>query len=116
MNTALAQIQEEIAKLEERLRLLRAAEEALQRLENKDGKLGGKISPNSPSDNPPVKGLAAAIRGFLKEKGPMTKADLDKALSNEKWSLPKAGISGALQAMRVKGVVARSKAGKWTLK
>jgi hypothetical protein len=115
MTTALAQIQEEIAKLEERLKLLRTAEAALQALEAKVEK---SVYENNPYlfNNKPTKGLAAAIRTLLTDKGSMTKADIDKALSEAEWFLGKGSVSGALQAMKVRGVVARTKAGKWTVK
>jgi hypothetical protein len=125
MNTALAQIQEEIVKLEARLKLLHAAETALLELDMVPGpvekgkpvfmtyKESDKLS--IPETVPP-KGLAPAIRDLLGKEGPMTKAGIDKALSKEEWSLAKGAVSGSLQSMKVRGAVARTKAGKWTVK
>ena len=121
MNTALAQIQEEIKTLETRLELLRTAETALLVLAGAPVEKGVPVPHSNPQDliaedKTPAKGLAAAIRVLLAGRGLMTKADIDKALSEEKWSLGKGSVSGALQAMKVRGVVARTKAGKWTVK
>jgi len=108
----LSEITEEIAALERRLELLRAAQSALQALEPKIEK--GMPLPY-PEDKPRATGISATIRGLISDKGPMTKADIDKALS-DRYSLGKGSVSGALQAMKVRGVVARTRAGKWTVK
>jgi hypothetical protein len=162
MTTPLAQIQEEIATLEERLRLLRVAETALQELGQ--GTLGEQVKardfrlepiekgrpvpwtdadadsvsimppihgltrgttvkglPGGPhvitetTEDPPAKGIAAAIRGLLAESGPMIKPDIERRLAAD-FRLGKGTISGALQSMKVRGVVARTKGGKWTVK
>jgi hypothetical protein len=108
----LAEITTEIAALEGRLELLRAAQEALLALEPPIEK--GTPLPY-PEDKPRATGISGAIRGLISNKGPMTKADIDKALS-DRYSLGKGSVSGALQAMKVRGVVARTKTGKWTVK
>ena len=108
----LAEITAEITALERRLELLRAAQMALQALELKIEK--GMPLPY-PEDKPRATGISAAIRGLISDKGPMTKADIDRALS-DRYNLGKGSISGALQAMKVRGVVARTKTGKWTVK
>lgn len=112
MNTALAQIQEEISRIEERLKLLRTAETALLELEPKPKwpEAASYIRPERPA-----KGIAAAIRELIIRMGPMSKADLDSHLSGS-YKLGKGTISGALQAMKVRGVVSRTKAGKWAVK
>jgi hypothetical protein len=105
----LAEITEEIAALERRLELLRAAQTALQALAT------------APSEATKARmaeratGISAAIRDLITDKGPMTKADIDKALS-DRYSLGKGSVSGALQAMKVRGIVVRTRAGKWTVK
>jgi len=125
----LEEITAEIAALEKRLELLRAAEAALIALGCSAPPIDGlknlaETIANSKwlepvtylkSEGPP-KSLAAAIRELLAKEGPMTKAGIDKALSKEEWSLGKGSVSGALQAMKVRGTVARTKTGKWTLK
>ncbi len=112
MSTALAQIQKEIAALEKRLNLLRTAETALE-------SLGGKISPNQGDGNllepNHAKGIAPTIRDLLRENGPMSKESIDAGLSG-RFKLGKGTVSSALQAMKARGAITRSKTGKWTLK
>jgi hypothetical protein len=129
MTTALEQIQQEIVQLEARLKLLRTAETALLELnmvppvsmtykESDRLSLPEKWRPAAEYiHETPAKGLAAAIRSLLAEAGPKTKADIDKALSEDfSMRLGKGSVSGALQAMKVRGIVTRTKAGKWTVK
>jgi hypothetical protein len=117
----LAEITEEIAALEKRLELLHTAETALKALEGSTNPARVLVDiADWKEDKPRATGISAAIRGLISEKGPMTKADIDKALSNrsDPTSLyrGKGSVSGALQAMKVRGVVARTKAGKWIVK
>jgi len=117
----LAEITAEIAALEKRLELLRAAQTALQALEDSANPARVLVDIEDwKEDKPRATGISAAIRDLIADKGPMTKAAIDEALNHrsDPTSLyrGKGSVSGALQAMKVRGAVARTKAGKWTLK
>jgi len=108
----LSEITAEIAVLEKRLELLRAAQTALQALDDAPNAMTEATKARIPER---AVGISAAIRELIKENGPMPKAAIETALSGFR-SLRKGTVSGALQAMKVSGVVTRTKAGKWTLK
>ena len=114
MNEALHFIQELIAKTEKYLEQLRIAEKALtaDRLPNNEP-IKVRFVESKPTEAP--KGVAAAIRGLLDEFGPLTKADIDTHL-HDRFSLGEGTVSGALQSMKTRGMVARTKAGKWKMK
>ena len=118
MQSILDQIRAEIVAAEERLEKLRTAETLLGELAESlviPAKLAGKEKPLPwPSEKRPREPLTKAIEAQLGESGPMTKGNLEKALSASR-SLGKQAVSASLQAMKSRGVVKLLKSGKWKL-